>query len=174
MTARLHMRLHLPDQELVSFAKAASRTVVPLEVMPLDTLDDAMLASLLYAAYHGTIDDEGESFDDALGEIRRTLGGQYGQVIAEASGAIGENDKPVAAIVATKTPIGPLIAYAFTMPSCQRRGYATRLFARSCAELASLGYDHVDLMVTAGNPAESLYRKFGFCECDSTQTDADQ
>ncbi len=36
---------------------------------------------MLLAAYRGTVDDEGEDADDAIGEVERTVGGQYGPFV---------------------------------------------------------------------------------------------
>jgi len=38
------------------------------------------LAILLYAAFRGTIDDEGEPFADAVREIEKTMSGDYGRL----------------------------------------------------------------------------------------------
>ncbi|MCH4209833.1 GNAT family N-acetyltransferase [Bifidobacterium sp.] len=86
--------------------------------------------------------------------MRRTLAGQYGQIIAEASGTIIENGEPIAADIVTETSIGPLFAYVVTMPSRQRQGCATRLIAWFRTTLARQGWNHIDPMMTVGNPAD--------------------
>jgi hypothetical protein len=43
----------------------------------ITTGDAQALALLMYDAYHGTIDDEGETSEDTLHEVEATLGGRY-------------------------------------------------------------------------------------------------
>jgi len=45
--------------------------------------DNEALAVLLYAAYRGTIDDEGDSFAGALDEIEKAWRGDYGRFLPE-------------------------------------------------------------------------------------------
>ena len=49
------------------------------------TSDSDDLAILLYAAFRGTIDDEGEPFSAAVREIEKTMAGDYGRLIPECS-----------------------------------------------------------------------------------------
>ena len=43
--------------------------------------DEVLLGRLMHAAYSGTVDDEGESPQQAREEARATLGGKYGPVL---------------------------------------------------------------------------------------------
>ena len=145
------------------------RTLVPRldvydDVVPLETVERERLATLMLESYLGTIDYEGEDFDDALIEINATLSGQYGDVITEACGALVENNAVVSAIIVTLHNGTPLIGYVFTAPPYQHRGLATRLIEHACAALAGAGWSFVDLFVTVGSPGEPLYRRLGFEE----------
>jgi len=55
-----------------------------------DEKDD--LAILLYAAYRGTIDDEGGTFADARAEIDRLFDGAYGRFLGDCSFVIEEGE----------------------------------------------------------------------------------
>ncbi|MEI6171320.1 MAG: hypothetical protein WCQ45_02405, partial [bacterium] len=79
---RVSMEMTLERQ--AAPASFASRAVVPS--------DKEALAILLYAAYRGTIDDEGDSFADALVEIEKTFRGDYGRFLPEASFVVEDGE----------------------------------------------------------------------------------
>jgi GNAT superfamily N-acetyltransferase len=147
--------------------QAPSQAIVPLDSVNIDSF-----ATLMLDAYRGTIDYEGESFEDTVEELRNTLAGQYGQVILSASGAIltdaheedANTNVPAAAIIVTEYDESPFIAYVFTSPKYQHHGYATQLIERACAILADEGRDCAELAATVGSSGEDLYRNLGFIE----------
>jgi ribosomal protein S18 acetylase RimI-like enzyme len=125
----------------------------------------------MLAAYRGTIDDEGESLEDALAETRRTFAGEKGGVLWEASFVDveggGDLTLACAAIVVTWKD-GPLLAYLMTAPAAKRRGLGERLLGHVTAALRARGDQALFLVVTSGNvPAETLYEKLGFVEIDA-------
>jgi GNAT superfamily N-acetyltransferase len=139
-------------------------------IVPLDSVNIDSFATLMLDAYRDTIDYEGESFEDTVEELRNTFSGQYGKVILSASGAILTDEReedantnvPAAAIIVTEYHGAPFIAYVFTSPDHQRKGYATQLLERACTLLVEEGHDCVELAVTEGSSGENLYRHLGF------------
>ncbi|HEY9733357.1 MAG TPA: GNAT family N-acetyltransferase [Drouetiella sp.] len=153
------------------------RSCAPLEAGPsaleniyvrgLDGDDGIMLGELLYVAYKGTIDDEGQSLEEAHSEAIETLQGRYGHIIWPASFIATEaTDAEIAVsccVVTDSEKFGPLLAFVATHPDFQKRGLARTLIAKSIDALRDVDVHLVKLVVTNGNEsAMSLYRKLGF------------
>ena len=128
-----------------------------------DEKDD--LAILLYAAYRGTIDDEGGTFADARAEIERLFDGVHGQFLGNCSFVVEEGEFLASASLITwwEPHDAPLVAFTMTRPEAQARDLARSLLTRSMNALCDAGYDRLTLVVTDGNtPAQRLYRSLGF------------
>lgn len=142
----------------------------PLPHAPSDTLarppspaDAAALAGLMLDAYRGTIDDGGETADDAAAEIARLWAGAYGPFDAPASEIILRDGAPASATLITAYEGAPLVAFSMTRPAWQRRGLARAGLLRSLARLRDRGLPRARLAVTDGNtPAQALYAALGF------------
>ena len=52
-------------------------------VRPVLSSDREALSALLYGAFRGTVDDDGETFADASAEIGKTFAGAYGRLLPE-------------------------------------------------------------------------------------------
>jgi ribosomal protein S18 acetylase RimI-like enzyme len=131
---------------------------------PADELD---LAILLYAAYRGTIDDEGGTFADARAEVEGLLAGTYGEFLSACSFVVEEGEFLVSASLITWwEPHGaPLVAFTMTRPEARNRGLARRVLKASMNALLDRGHDRLTLVVTDGNaPAQHLYASLGFRE----------
>ena len=125
--------------------------------------DQPMVAALLYDAYLGTIDDEGDTRADSLAEIDATMAGQYGPPILGAClVGVDDGDRIVAMIITTMFEGEPLIAYVATNPAWQSQGWATGLIEQAASALADQGERRMNLVVTVGNPAQHLYERLGF------------
>ncbi len=123
------------------------------------------LAILLYAAFHGTIDDEGEPFSEALAEIDRTFAGDCGGLLFDCSFIIEQGDFLASAcLIGRPDPHdAPLVVFSMTRPDAQGRGMAQFLLSRSIDALLDRGYGRLTLIVTEGNaPAQRLYASLGF------------
>lgn len=123
------------------------------------------LAILLYAAYRGTIDDDGETFADALAEIDKLFAGGYGEFLSDCSFVIEEGEFLASASLITwwEPHRAPLVAFAMTRPEAQGRGMARSLLKESMNALLDRGDERLTLIVTDGNtPAQSLYESLGF------------
>lgn len=127
-------------------------------------LEDATsLGRLMFEAYSGTVDDEGECLEDAIDEANGTLGGKYGEMIWGSSFVIDDGQDLLSACVVTLFEHEPLLAFSVTHPCFQRQGMAEFLIKAASINLLSLGYTKLNLYVTLANtPALSLYKKLRF------------
>ena len=118
---------------------------------------------VLFAAYRGTVDDEGEDESGAIGEVERTVEGEYGPFLPEASFVVADGGRIVGASLVTMFESRPFIAHAVVHPDAQRRAIGASLITASGNALLSAGHARLDLFVTEANePAVALYRKLGF------------
>lgn len=125
--------------------------------------DVQALGALMLAAYRGTVDDEGETEADAIAEVERTLAGEYGPLLADASFAINDDGRPVGASMATLWEDRAMLMYLIVHPEMKRRGIGTFLVATTGNTLPGAGFAELGLFVTEANePAVNLYRKLGF------------
>ncbi len=123
------------------------------------------LALLLYAAFHGTVDDEGDTLADAQQEIDKTFSGAYGRWMPDCSFVIEQDDVLASAcLVSWYAPTeSPFVVFTMTRPEFKRRGMARVLLQASMNALLDAGYDRLSLIVTGGNrPAMKLYAGLGF------------
>lgn len=137
------------------------------EVRRLVPEDAPALAKLMFDAYLGTIDDEGQPLEGAVAEVARTFAGDYGAMIWAASFVASSSAaSPLAsASVVTLWRDVPLLAFSMTAPASKRSGWAGRLIMASALALREIRYNEVVLVVTCGNDAaERLYEKLGFRE----------
>ena len=134
------------------------------------TSDAHDLAILLYAAFRGTIDDEGETFADALCEIEKTFAGDYGRLLTDCSFVIRRGEFIASACLISwfEPHKAPLVAFTMTRPEHKRQGMARFLLKGSINTLISRGHAQLTLIVTDGNePAQKLYASVGFREMPS-------
>lgn len=137
----------------------------PFPVLPLTAASPHALGEAFLDAYRGTVDDEGETLDDAVAEVQRVMDGVYGPVWPEPSGIMAPGGVVAAALFVTRSPSGPFIPYVVTRKAYMGRGCAAALLQRAGARLRAAGETRVHLYVTAGNtPAERLYARLGWAE----------
>lgn len=131
------------------------------------------LAILMYASFRGTIDDEGETFANAVREIEKTLIGDYGKLLLECSFVIEEGELLASACLISWFDLheAPLVVFTMTRPEHKGQGMARFLLQRSINSLIDQGYSQLTLIVTDGNrPAQDLYVSLGFREMSSKQS----
>jgi GNAT superfamily N-acetyltransferase len=119
----------------------------------------------MFEAYRGTIDDEGETLDDARQEVQRTLSGANGAFLPNCSWLLEEAGAIQSACLVTHFADwqAPLIAFVMTLPTAKGRGMAQELIRRSMNSLLEQGYSRLCLAVTEGNlPAQHIYKTLGF------------
>jgi ribosomal protein S18 acetylase RimI-like enzyme len=132
-------------------------------------------ANLMWNAYRGTVDDGGESLEDARGEASKTFDGGYGAIDWEASCVVERGGELAAATIvvrdATKWATGEaFIAFSMTSPKWKRQGLARAGMVRALACLSRRGEPRVHLVVTRENrPAVALYESLGFERIDLKQ-----
>lgn len=156
-TKRIPLSLHLQPQ---TFDREWSYRTV-------HERDSQDLAILLYAAFRGTIDDEGESFEGAVREIEKTFAGDYGRLLPDCSFVIvqGEFLSSACLISWYEPSSSPFVVFTMTRPEFKGQEMARFLLKCSINALIDQGYSQLTLIVTDGNkPAQNLYASFGFQE----------
>jgi GNAT superfamily N-acetyltransferase len=160
-----------PGQRLLMSTTVSPREVrIELPTRPVRPEDVPALGALFIAAYRDTVDDEGETLEDAIGEAERILSGGYGPFLWDCSFVTGrDGGVDATSLIARWTPPAgepvPLLVLLATAPSVQRHGLAAALLNRSIDALADQGEHELRLWVNALNDrAIALYRKLGFDE----------
>jgi GNAT superfamily N-acetyltransferase len=127
------------------------------------TADELQLAALMYHAYQGTVDYEGEDEAAALEEVRRTFAGQYGPFLWSASRVLEYEAMIASAALLTLYEGKPFVAFSMTRPEFKRRGLARACLQSAVNQLLLEGHQELRLAATlANNAAMSLYEKIGF------------
>ena len=124
--------------------------------------DGTALGVLAYAAYRGSVDDNGEHEAWHVADLTSALADEYGRLMTPVSKAVPAGDELIAAAVFTWWDDLPLLAFCLTHPDHQGRGLATRLVTHAARELAAEGHEAMHLAVTETNPARALYERLGF------------
>jgi GNAT superfamily N-acetyltransferase len=118
------------------------------------------LARLVLEAYRGTIDDEGESLDDALQFVQDGLSEEPSLA---ASWLALDGERPVSVLIVRRWKRRPLVHVIATHPDYARRQLASTLLERTLDALASAGETVLDACITQGNTASlSLFTRRGF------------
>ncbi|MEM7325382.1 MAG: GNAT family N-acetyltransferase [Actinomycetota bacterium] len=117
------------------------------------------LAALLLQAYRGTVDDEGETHDDAVDAVDHYLG----VALADHANVLVDGDTPVAlccvSIVDGVHYIDPILV----TPDRKRTGIGRGFVCWSLHRLRAAGVDEVGAAITDGNiPSERLFTGLGF------------
>jgi GNAT superfamily N-acetyltransferase len=103
--------------------------------------------------------------DDAAADARKAPDGHRGPVMSEASQAAEVGSATVAAVVVVPDDAHggvPLLAFAMTNPTSQRRGTRQLRIEETILRLDTAGVKELHLTVTRSNPAVALYRRLGF------------
>lgn len=140
---------------------------------PLTREDAERLARLMLDAYRGTVDDEGETLDDARRAVASLIAGEFGSVDWPASCVVEHGGELAAATIITRDRVAPppltpgeaFLAFSLTAPAFQRRGLARAGLMRTIGLLGDRGEARLHLVVTRTNtPAVRLYRSLGFVD----------
>jgi len=155
MTRSRHQMTRLLTRDDCAMPPESGRALHESDTLPL--------AKLMLDAYRGTIDDEGESLDDAIGVVKSLFKGVFGVLDTGASVVFAEKGNLLAATIVTHHEDHPLVAFSMTHPTATRRGLARRGLRHAIGQLARSGCRDLRLVVTSGNlAAEALYASEGF------------
>jgi RimJ/RimL family protein N-acetyltransferase len=153
---------------------AAQRWMLRLRLQAQDTpadptarpptpADAPALAELMLDAYRGTVDDEGETPEEARAVLQQWERGDFGQPLWAVSELIEREGRVVAATLVTLWQDLPLVAFVMTHPDWQRQGLARAGLQRVMHRLWAGDETALRLVVTASNvPAMALYEQLGF------------
>jgi GNAT superfamily N-acetyltransferase len=136
----------------------------PIRSRPVRAGDGTALGLLAYAAYRGSVDDNGEHEAWHVADLTSALEDEYGRLLTPVSKAVPAGNELIAAAILTWWDDLPLLAFCLTHPDHQGRGLATGLITHAARELAAEGHEAMHLAVTETNPARALYERLGFRE----------
>ncbi len=121
------------------------------------------LAELMLDAYAGTIDDEGETTDDALAEVEGYFLGRSGEPLLDGSWVYDNNGTLLAACLMTLHEGEPLVAYLMTRARWKGRGLASYVLRQSLLSAQDARHPSAAAWVTDGNlESEAMLLRFGF------------
>lgn len=138
-----------------------NRRAVPddIKVRTLTPADRDALAQLMLDAYRGTIDYEGETLVEAIGEVDSWLADSA--LLEHSFGAVTDNGLR-SAILVMQLQGEPFIAIVMTHPSVKRMGYGRLVAHAALSSLLDAGHRRVVFYITDGNTAsESLFSSLG-------------
>jgi GNAT superfamily N-acetyltransferase len=162
MTRRQEYFLNLSDFEHPGPSSVATH----LKLRPALSGDSGALAKLMIEAYRGTIDDDGETIDDAIREVEGYLAGKHGgQPMLTESRLAFDGDHLAGACLTGEWQERqqPLIAYVMTHPAWKNRGVGKLVVAAVLEALREQGYGQVRAVISEGNiPSERLLGGMGF------------
>ena len=133
------------------------------QARPPAQVDADDVAALMLAAYRGTIDDEGETLEDARAAVAQLFAGAFGAMDWVRSELVRRDGILAAATLVTRWEDRPFVAFSLTAPTHQRQGFARAGLQRLFDRLQAAGEAELRLVVTQGNlRAEALYESLGF------------
>jgi RimJ/RimL family protein N-acetyltransferase len=137
-----------------------------VQIRTVQLKDASLLAELMIDAYRGTIDYDGETFDDALSEVNAFFAGKRGgQPWLDMSFLAFSDSHLVGACLISDWQERqlPIIAYLMTSADWKNRGIGRKLLNQVLKEIDNKGFTEVRAVITNGNtPSESLFLKLGF------------
>ncbi len=142
---------------------------VEVQMRPPTGADTHALAELMIDSYHGTIDYDGETIEDALAEVQGYFAGRNAQPLLECSWLGDVDGALVTACLVGWWAKGqvPIIAYVMTGAAWKGRGLAGVALRASLSSLVQRGDSDVRALITAGNtPSEQLHFRAGFTRVD--------
>lgn len=162
MSRRYEYTLLLPD----FVPSNASQVDDALELRPAQVANASAMADLMLDAYRGTIDDDGETIEDALAEVQAYLAGRRGgQPWLTISCLAFADDRLVGACLVGEWSERqlPIIAYLLVRAEWKRRGVGRQMLSTVLNVLKEKGSPEVRAVITQGNePSENLFHQLGF------------
>jgi GNAT superfamily N-acetyltransferase len=128
-------------------------------VQHVDRRDNDALAHLMLDAYRGSVDDEGEDIDDAMGAISD----YFERIVWPHSYVLTNGALPSAMSMVVVVDGVHYIDPVATAAAHKGTGHGRAAVAMSLQSLAATGIDEVGAVITDGNtPSEHLFAQFGF------------
>jgi len=144
----------------LNLASWAPSTAKPLAGRTVHKDDLEALATLLLAAYQGTIDDEGEGEAEAREFVQSFLSDSP---ILLCSRILEKDHIPAAACLVSVSKNTPLITTIITHPDWKNQGLAGQVLCACLQDLKQNGHASVTAWITEGNvPSERLLSRIGF------------
>lgn len=109
--------------------------------------DADALALLLLEGYRGTVDDEGETLEEARQFVASSF---KDEALLNASWLVLDGERPVSALLVRRWEARPLVTFIVTHPAHQRRKLATLLLERAVGALVSSGETEVIAAISEG------------------------
>ena len=162
MAKRFEYTLYLPD----FIPPNAPWNSPELELRPVQAADAPSIAELMMDSYRGTIDDNGETYDDALAEVHAYLNGERGGPpwLTISRQAFVDTRLIGACLIGEWSQRQlPIIAYVLTRAELKHRGISRQLLSSVLKLLQEQGFSEVRAVISEGNePSENLFRQLGF------------
>jgi RimJ/RimL family protein N-acetyltransferase len=147
-------------------------TAARLQLRTAQPTDAYALAELMIKAYRGTIDYDGETLEDAIGEVQAYLTGKKGgRPLLNESRLAFAGPLLVGACLAGDWHERqlPLIAYVMTHAEWKNRGVGRHMLCAVLQALREQNYREVRAVITEGNaPSERLFGRMGFQKVSNT------
>lgn len=129
-------------------------------------------ATLLFTAFHGTVDDEGETVDDWIHEWQGMVSGKYGALLHDMSFALYDKQELIGCIVCSEFKGVPLILYVAVAPDYRGKRYAAALIEKVLEAGVNRAFPAVYLVVSNDNEsAVKAYQRIGFTAAGHTWED---
>ncbi len=137
------------------------------------TEDADALAQLMLDSYRGSVDDTGETLQDARGAVAQLFSGDFGAPDPELCLVVDDGTALAAATIVTRDRVAPpplkpgeaFLAFSMTAPTWKRKGLARAGLTHVIDVLRTRGESRLHLVVTRTNePAMRLYQSLGFVQ----------
>jgi RimJ/RimL family protein N-acetyltransferase len=136
------------------------------EIRSITENDLDVLANLMLDAYIGTIDYEGETLQEAVGEVESYFDGEP---MIEHSFAASIDGEIASTVLVLLWQGGPFIGYARTVPAYKNKGLGRLLVAATMTSLHQVDHTHLTLFITEGNtPSEAMFKAVGAVQVPPT------
>ncbi|MGC6767293.1 GNAT family N-acetyltransferase [Enterococcus sp. LJL128] len=155
-------------KDLLMLEASAEKAGLKLNTMVNLSNDKKLeLGKMLWQAFQGTEDDQGETLEEMKQEVAETFSGKYGELLEEHSFIVMDASGHIeaAAMVTAFRKRLPLLVYLATAPEARKQGLAGVLLKTAAASLASMKYDELYLVVSNQNSAaRNIYKHAGFVD----------
>ncbi|MEA2000540.1 MAG: GNAT family N-acetyltransferase [Actinomycetota bacterium] len=133
---------------------------VPLRLRQPTANDRLELATLMMDSYVGTIDYEGETYEQAVVEVDEYLAAEALLDVSQ----ITLNEGVIQSAVLMSRVVGtPLVGYVMTRADLKNRGIASALLDIAIEAVWATDDEEVRAFITEGNlPSETIFERAGF------------